>query len=397
MLRNKVAGLSAADADRLAAQLGDLPLAIAQAAAFMTGTGTTATEYLGLLRAQAAQVTDSPRQVTYPPSLEAVTRLTAGRLARDDAAALEVAVLCAFLAPAPVPADILAAAAGALPPALAARLATPAAWHHTAAVLARYGLAQADQRGLHLHRLTQAILRDLLTPDQATAARERSEAIVAASNPGDPASPDTWLQWERLMPHLLAASLADTTNPGLRMLACDAAWYLLARGDAGSSDDLASDLYQHWRKRLGGDNLDTLAIGHCLAWALREQGQHTDARDLNEDILARKRRVLGADHPSTLATATALASATQVLGDVQDARDLNEDILARKRRVLGADHPSTLATATALGSTTQATSGVGTARDRNPQMQQADHTGALGFARDFGIDLREPAGADDGS
>jgi TIR domain/Tetratricopeptide repeat len=397
MLRNQVTGLGEADADQLAAQLGDLPLAVTQAAAFMAGTGITAAEYLNLLRAQVGQSTDSLRPVTYPPSLEAVTRLTAGTLAHDDAAALEIAALCAFLAPGPVPANILATAAGALPAALAARVATPSAWHHTAAVLARYGLAQAGEQGLRLHRLTQAILRDLLTPDQATAARERSEAILAASNPGDPASPTTWPQWERLMPHLLAAGLADTTNPGLRMLACDASWYLLARGDAGSSDSLASDLYQHWRKRLGSDNLDTLAIGHCLAWALREKGQHTDARDLNEDILARKRRVLGADHPSTLATATALASTTQALGDVQAARDLNEDTLARKRRVLGADHPSTLATATALASTTHAIGGAYTVRHRDAHEHQADHTGTLTFARDFGIDLREPAGTEDSS
>ena len=36
-----------------------------------------------------------------------------------------------------------------------------------------------------MHRLTQAILRDRLTPAQAAAARARTEAILAASDPGD--------------------------------------------------------------------------------------------------------------------------------------------------------------------------------------------------------------------
>ena len=40
ILRDRVPGLSAADADRLAAQLGDLPLAVAQAAGFIAETGT---------------------------------------------------------------------------------------------------------------------------------------------------------------------------------------------------------------------------------------------------------------------------------------------------------------------------------------------------------------------
>ena len=39
ILQARVSGLAGADADRLAAELGDLPLAIAQAAGFMAETG----------------------------------------------------------------------------------------------------------------------------------------------------------------------------------------------------------------------------------------------------------------------------------------------------------------------------------------------------------------------
>ena len=61
-----------------------------------------------------------------------------------------------------------------------------------------------------MHRLTQAILRDRLTPDQAAATRACTEAILAAADPGDPADPVTWPRWAQLMPHLLAADLAAT-------------------------------------------------------------------------------------------------------------------------------------------------------------------------------------------
>ena len=50
ILQTRVAALSGADADRLAAELGDLPLAIAQAAGFMADTGMAADEFLVLLR-----------------------------------------------------------------------------------------------------------------------------------------------------------------------------------------------------------------------------------------------------------------------------------------------------------------------------------------------------------
>ena len=56
ILQDRVPGLSEADADRLADALGDLPLAMAQAAGFMAETGMAAAEYLDLLRTRAAEL-----------------------------------------------------------------------------------------------------------------------------------------------------------------------------------------------------------------------------------------------------------------------------------------------------------------------------------------------------
>jgi hypothetical protein len=71
--------------------------------------------------------------------------------------------MCAFLAPEPIPADLFTCAASVLPGDLAARVADPLAWAQTLARLARQSLARIDRRGLQMHRLTQAILRDRLT------------------------------------------------------------------------------------------------------------------------------------------------------------------------------------------------------------------------------------------
>ena len=218
ILQNQVPGLSAADADRLADALGDLPLAVAQAAGFMAETGMAAAEYLDLLRTGPRQLLAENVPDFYPRSLAAATQLIADRLAADDPAAAELASLCAFLAPEPIPEDLFTSAAAELPAELAARAADPLAWRQTLAQLARQSLARIDQRGLQLHRLTQAILRDRLTPEQAAATRRRTEAILAASDPRDPANPVTWPRWARLMPHLIAADLTATDN-----LAC-AGW-----------------------------------------------------------------------------------------------------------------------------------------------------------------------------
>ena len=75
--------------------------------------------------------------------------------------------------------------------------------------------ARIGHRGLPMHRLPQAILRDRLPP-----ARPRRPR-VHRSDPGRqrsprPANPATWPRWARLMPHLLAADLVATDSPALR-------------------------------------------------------------------------------------------------------------------------------------------------------------------------------------
>jgi hypothetical protein len=349
LLQGRIAGLGVADADRLAAQLGDLPLAVAQAAGFMAETGMSAAHYLGLLRTQAEKLLDQAAPgSSYPWSLSAATRLAVNRLDDDDPAAAQLAGVCAFLAPEPVPEDLFTSAPDELPGELATRTADLLVWRQTLARLARQSLARIDQRGLVMHRLTQAILRDRLTPEQAVATRAHSEAILAAADPGDPANPVTWPRWAQLMPHLLAADLAATGSRGLRWMACNACWYLLARGDSQTPHDLAADLHQHWRDRLGDDHENTRAAALYHAWALRNMGRYAEASELDEDTLARRRRLLGEDAPATLRSAGNLGGDLRGLGEHQAARVLDEDNLARFRRVLGEDHPDTLRAANNL-------------------------------------------------
>jgi len=349
LLQSPVAGLGAADADRLADRLGDLPLAVAQAAGFMAETGMPAAQYLDLLRTQAGTLLDQAAPgSSYPRSLAAATRLTADRLDAEDPAAAQLASLCAFLAPEPIPEDLFTSGPGELPGELAARAGDPLAWRQTLAHLIRQSLARIDQRGLVMHRLTQAILRDRLAPEQAAATRQCAEAILAAANPGDPGNPVSWPRWAQLMPHVLAADLAATGSPGLRWVACNACWYLLARGDTRTAHNLATDLRQHWRDRLGDDHEHTLAAAAYLAWALRAMGRYAEARELDEDTLTRERRLFGEDHANTLTLANNLANDLRNLRDHQAARDLDQDTLTRRRRVLGEDHPNTLTSANNL-------------------------------------------------
>ena len=186
ILQARVTVLSGADADRLAAELGDLPLAIAQAAGFMADTGMAADEFLVLLRTRAGQLLAQGAPGSYPRSLAAATGLIADRLAAPGPgrgrAGQRVRVLGTRADPGePVHRrrQRLARRAGGPGRGPAGLAADPGP-------LTRQSLARIDHRGLQMHRLTQAILRDRLTPAQAAATRKYAEAIAGRQQPRRP-------------------------------------------------------------------------------------------------------------------------------------------------------------------------------------------------------------------
>jgi hypothetical protein len=396
ILQARVTGLSDTNADQLADRLGNLPLAIAQAAGFIDETGMPGGQYLDLLQNRAGQLLSEGAPESYPVSLAAATELIADRLDHEDPAAAELANLCAFLGPEPIPEDLFTSASGELRGELAARAAGPLAWRQTLAHLVRQSLARIDQRGLVMHRLTQAILRDRLTPEQATAARACTEAILAANRPGDPSNPVTWPKWARLIPHLLAAHLAATDNPGLHRIALSACHYLLLRGDSRTALNLATDLSQHWQERLGDDNDYTRAAMHYLASAFRDVGRYAEAYDLAQDNLQHARRTFGINDPRTLSSASDLAAFQYALGKMQAARELEQDTLDRRRRVLGEDHPETLGSASNLAIYLALTGDMRAARDldqdildRRRRVLGEDHPETLASASNLAGDLLE--------
>ena len=348
ILRGWVDGLSETDAGLIAGAVGDLPLALAQAAGFMAQTGMSATEYAGLLADRAAEILDLGRPPSYPLSLAAVTQIAIDHLRSQDPAAAVLASVCAFLAPEPIPADWFAIAAARLPGPLGEQAADPIGWRQVLAQLGPNALVRVDPDGLVMHRLTQAIIRGHLQAGQAAAARDLAVAVLTANHPGPSQDPGTWPGWARVLPHLLCLEPTDSGDARLRDLAFNAGWYLLRRGDFRAGCDLARQLYERWRARLGRDDSYTLMAANTLGAALRGLGRYAEASLLDQDSLDRERRLNGDDAPNTLVSATNLATDLFNTGDYARARHLYEDALARYRLTLGEDHPYALGAARGL-------------------------------------------------
>ncbi|MGH3972715.1 MAG: FxSxx-COOH system tetratricopeptide repeat protein [Pseudonocardiaceae bacterium] len=394
-------GVSDAEADRLAEALGDLPLALAQAAGFLAETGMPVEHYLRLLDTHAQELLDQSPPQGHPHSLAAAVRVSTDRLTEVDPAALAMVRIGAFLAPEPVPADILTrsitAAGHEWPPeldALAATVANPVAAHRSLGWVGSYGLARVD-RGLQLHRLTQAILRDQLTADDsATVYRSYAQALLVAADPGEERDSACWSRWARLLPHLLAADPATSSCPALRDLACRAAWYLHYRGQSHQAHDLIERLHQQWNEWLSPDHRHTLRAAYILTFLLVDVGHYRHIDQLCEDILARCRRVLGADDPDTLYAGYYFAACMHNMGAFERARQLNADALARRRRVLGDGHIEVYRSIHNLGRDLRELGDVETARQLHEkcltygrQARDNDHPSMIFATNELGLDL----------
>ena len=93
---------------------------------------------------------------------------------------------------------------------------------------------------------------------------------------------------------------------------------------------------------LGPDHPDTLASRNSLAGAYRDAGRLDKAITLYEQTLEDSIRVLGPDHPSTLTSRFNLAGAYRASGRLDESITLYEQVFTGRSRVLGPDDRSTL-------------------------------------------------------
>jgi tetratricopeptide (TPR) repeat protein len=334
------------DANQLAEQLGDLPLALVQAAGVMTQSGITPATYLQLLASTSEEALAGGTPVGYPASLAASVRLALDRLCAESLAAGQLMRLCAQLGPEPIPLWLFTFRQ-ALPAALAEVAENPLQLGQCISLAGRYGMAQVGPDTLTMHRLTQAVIRDQPPTDPAID-QTAVEAVLVAAQPDDGTNPALWPRWGQLLPHILAVDPATSTNPGLVGLAYSALWHLQARGDYRTALPLADHLRTHWRRRFGDDHEHVMRVADVVGLLYRQIGRYDEALALDQDTYQRRLRVLGEDHPDTLTSAGYLAGGMRRLGRYEEALRLDQDTLDRRRRVLGEDHPASLSSASNL-------------------------------------------------
>src|SRR5262249_46823210 len=135
LLRRRLPGLSDAQAGALAEQLGDLPLALEQAAAYMEQTGIPAGDYLALLRTRGHQMHTRGTVADSKNTIATVWTVSLDRLTAEHPDAVGLLGVCAYLAAEPIPLELFTAHRDLLPKPLRAAAADPLAFTEIVGVL----------------------------------------------------------------------------------------------------------------------------------------------------------------------------------------------------------------------------------------------------------------------
>jgi hypothetical protein len=332
------------DANRLAQELGDLPLALEQAGALQSETGISVPEYLRLLKEQTTELLAQNKPSEYPVTMTAAWKLSVSKLTDRQPAALELLHCWAFFGPEPIPRDVFRR--GVLPdrPQLSGILSNPILLTRAIGELGRFALAKVDtvNRTVQVHRLIQALLRDELSPQDRGRFRHEVHLLLAGAAPVEPDDEANWPRYAELVSHITPSRVIRCHDRDVRRFALNIVRYLYQSGDRQSARTFVELFLEQWTAESGPDDRDVIAARRHLGNILRELGEFQAGYTLTSTTLEQARRVLGPEDELTLRVANSFGGDMRARGDFAAARDHDEESLRLHQAVLGDAHPRTL-------------------------------------------------------
>lgn len=332
-------------AAELCAEIGQLPLAVGQAAAYLAQNPLlTPRGYLDLLRRNPGETLQrgGEGRTAAERTVARVWRVTLDRIAELQPSAVEVLRTLAWYAPDRIPAHLLDGTAA------------PPDVNGAIGLLNAYSMIGVDPvaRTLSVHRLVQGLAR---TSDPDDPHRDRIlievgrvraacllQAVVVPLSWRDTAS---WPLWRSLIPHVEAlAGYAPASDdlPVTAELLNHAGGYLHSQGLADRAVTHLERALAHRERDVGPDHLRTSDSLNNLAAARHAIGDLAGAISLFERAIVVTERRLGEDHPLSVGSRSNLAAVVLETGDVVRATEMYEQALADSVRLGGHEHYLTI-------------------------------------------------------
>ena len=350
LLRRRGTDISESAADQVAERLGDLPLAISQAAAWLAETGMPPEEYLRLLEEKVNDILDAATPVDRDEvSVTAAWNVSFDELRKRNPAAHQILQVCAFFSPEPISRDMFTRVRGvSIQPEIDVALRDPIQLARAIRDINRYSLAKIDHGNntIQLHRLVQLVLRTrLMSKQDAQQMRHGAHQLLALLDPNDPDSGKFFREYRELQPHAYSSDVVDCHDAWVRQLVINLMRFVAQWGDYQEAAELGQRALDKWTVALGERDQQTLEVAWRLGRYLWALGKFSDASDLNQQTLRLRREVSGDNAEETLGVQTNIVIDHRSRGEFAAGRKLSEEILQKSRKLIGDDDPVTLSAA----------------------------------------------------
>jgi tetratricopeptide (TPR) repeat protein len=207
MLHQRLPARNQQELAQIAEQLGWLPLALEQAAAYMRETQCQPNRYLRQLERHFQETLRAHTPAFYRASAAATYNL-----ARERATAFEplsgiLLELCGFFSPDAIPRDLFEAPGqiAALPPDLAEAVRIGLPYDLAISAARRFSLLTVTATSFSMHRVVQRLIRESLESGVRTRRVAAAVAMLAQAFPANPDDPGTLEASGRLQSHCISA------------------------------------------------------------------------------------------------------------------------------------------------------------------------------------------------
>jgi tetratricopeptide (TPR) repeat protein len=343
-------------AKKLTEELGCLPLALAQASAYIEANKVAIARYLDLFLSKRPKLWAKEKGPPgYDKTVSATLSLAIERVEAERPAAVDLLDLCAFLGPDDIPLRMLSEGKEYLPERLGEAVGDELEMNEAIGALRRYSLVEVDVEieSLSVHRLVQAVVRDGSTEEESKVWAEAAVDVVNMVFPQESEDVRTWAECVRLLPHALAATgyieqlgvasgsagwLLNRVGLYLR----GRAQYLQAKDALQRSLSIVSAVYRP-------EDAEYATALNDLGRVLQAIGDLVGAKEHYERALAIDEQVLGPLHPYVATCANNLGMVLHDMGDFEGAKAHVERALAIGEQALVPHHPTVATYANNLG------------------------------------------------
>ncbi len=332
------------EAVHLAHELGNLPLALEQAAAVQDTTGMATDEYVRLLAEQTGDLLQLGKSTEYPHTMTAAWQLSVHQVESRMPEAAEVLRCLAFFGPDPIPRFVFQRGRDSGAERMGTVLSNPLTRSQAFAELARFSLLriEPDTGTVQVHRLVQALLRDSLTPEEQDKFRHEVHLLLAAGAPPDPEDISTQEEYTFLLPHVRPSGLTQCHDERVQEFALNVVRHLYRVANWRSARSLAEEFQQSWTAISGDRSPFVLRLRRHLGNVLWQLGANKESFNLNDRTFDLMREVFGNDHEETLRISLTYAANLRTQGRFQDALEQDAASLAAIEAKYGAKDQTTL-------------------------------------------------------